>query len=319
VWAFLRGFVERYDATVFTLGGFVPPEFPGPVEIIPPAIDPLSPKNLALDRDLARRLLAWVGVDLSHPLVTQVSRFDPWKDPLGVIAAYRLARAEVPDLQLALVGSMALDDPEGWGIYDRIATEARDDPGIHLFTNLTGVSNIEVNAFQMLSDVVVQKSLREGFGLVVSESLWKRTPVVAGRAGGIPLQLQDGIGGHLVDSVDECAARLVELLGDPQRRDELGEAGHELVRRRFLLTRLIADELRLYRAQLAVHPAVAEPRQDGLAGGAERDPVCGLQLDFEHAHTLELAGQRFAFCSGSCAAEFSADPDRFLRAVSGRG
>ena len=148
---------------------------------------------------------------------------------------------------------MALDDPEGWEIYNRIQEAGKEDPGIHVFTNLTGVSNIEVNAFQRLSDVVIQKSLREGFGLVVSEALWKGTPVVAGRAGGIPLQLQDGARGILVGSVEECAERTLWLLRHPEECEALGIRGREIVRERFLLTRLIADELRLYSALLGVH------------------------------------------------------------------
>ena len=121
MWEFLRPFVVRYDAAVFTLGGFVPARLPGaPVEIIPPAIDPESPKNMRTRHTTRRRVLEWIGIDTTARLVTQVSRFDPWKDPLGVIAAYRLVREEVPDLQLALVGSMALDDPEGWDIYRQI-------------------------------------------------------------------------------------------------------------------------------------------------------------------------------------------------------
>jgi trehalose synthase len=135
-------------------------------------------------------LLRWIGVEAQRPLVTQVSRFDPWKDPLGVIEAYRLIKPEVPGLQLALAGSMALDDPEGWEIYRLIREAAKNDVQIHLFTNLTGVGNVEINAFQRLSDVVIQKSIREGFGLVVSETLWKETPIVAGRAGGISLQVR---------------------------------------------------------------------------------------------------------------------------------
>jgi trehalose synthase len=315
VWDFVRPFLDEYDAAVFTLGGFVPPDFPlSTVEIIPPAIDPESPKNIDLDDRLARRVLAWIGLDLSHPLVTQISRFDPWKDPLGVIAAYRLARDEIPQLELALVGSMALDDPQGWEMYREIQAAAGDDRGIHLFTNLTGVSNVEVNAFQRLSDVVVQKSIREGFGLVVSESLWKRTPVVAGRAGGIPHQLQDGIGGYLVDSVDDCAARIVELVRQPERRRALGEQGRDLVHKRFLLTRLIADELRLWQAQLTGSPPARAHKGAAGIAGERRDPVCGVQVDGSTARTIDLDGKVYAFCSGSCAVQFSADPERFRRA-----
>ncbi|MDP2304913.1 MAG: glycosyltransferase, partial [Pseudomonadota bacterium] len=196
IWRFLSPYLASYDAAVFTMAEFVPDGFPiSRVEIVPPAIDPLSPKNLSLPHATARQVLDWIGVRTDRPLITQVSRFDPWKDPLGVIAAYRAARREVPDLQLALVGSMALDDPEGAEIYRQILDETGGDPLVHVFTNLVGVGNIEVNAFQMLSDIVVQKSIREGFGLVVSEALWKGTPVVAGRAGGIPLQMADGVGG----------------------------------------------------------------------------------------------------------------------------
>jgi trehalose synthase len=253
VWEFLRPFLVPYDAAVFTMDGFVPPDFPvARTVIIPPAIDPESPKNLPLSGRLARRVVEWIGVETTRPLIAQISRFDEWKDPLGVVAAYRLVREQVPDVQLALVGSMALDDPEGWRVYRRICREVEADPDIHVFTNLTGVGNVEVNAFQRLTDVVVQKSIREGFGLVVSEALWKGTPVVAGRAGGIPMQLEDGRSGHLVDSVEECACRVVELLGDPDRRRAFGEHGQAHVRAHFLLPRLLADELRLYASVLGV-------------------------------------------------------------------
>jgi len=178
-------------------------------------------------------------------LITQVSRFDQWKDPLGVIDAYRLVREQIPEVQLALVGSMALDDPEGWDVYRQVSDAANHDPLIHVYTNLTGVGNVEVNAFQRLSEVVVQKSIREGFGLVVSESLWKGTPVVAGHAGGIPLQVPEGVGGLLVGSIEECAQALLELLDDQQLRDRLGRSGHEHVREHFLLPRLLMEELRL--------------------------------------------------------------------------
>jgi trehalose synthase len=245
-WAFLRPFIADFDAAVFTMPEFVPPDIPvEQVATIAPAIDPLSPKNLELDRDTARQILDWIGVELPGRLVTQVSRFDAWKDPLGVIAAYLLVREEIPELQLALVGSMALDDPEGWEVYGQVSEHAHDDPLIHLFTNLSGVGNVEVNAFQRLSEVIVQKSIREGFGLVVSESLWKRTPVVAGRAGGIPQQMPAGVGGLLVDSVEECAAAMLRLLNDPELAQQLGRRGRAHVREHFLLPRLLMEELRL--------------------------------------------------------------------------
>ena len=319
-WAFLRPYLSSYDAAVFTLGGFVPPDIPiCRVEIIPPAIDPESPKSLQLDQSLAREVLQWIGVDVDRPLVTQVSRFDPWKDPLGVIAAYRLVKRKAPALQLALVGSMALDDPEGWSIYRDIQQATRDDPDIHVFTNLTGVGNIEVNAFQRLSDVVIQKSLREGFGLVVSEALWKGTPVVAGRAGGIPLQLpEDGVGGFLVDSVEQCAERTLWLLHHPDEGSALGVAGRDHVRRRFLLTRLIADELRLYSSLLGSGALLeASAAQVGLTG-ENRDPVCGMRIDPSKAVAIEHAGMRFAFCSESCRSQFAAAPERFVRAQGGQ-
>src|SRR5918993_4925779 len=312
VWDFLKPYLEGYDAAVFTLGSFVPPDVPlERVEIIPPAIDPESPKNFELDARVASRLRRWIGVEVEQPLVTQVSRFDPWKDPLGVIAAYRLVKPEVPGLHLALAGSMALDDPEGWEIYRQIQESARKDPQIHLFTNLTGVGNVEVNAFQRLSDVVIQKSLREGFGLVVSETLWKRTPIVAGRAGGIPLQLQDGAGGILVDSVGECAEKTPHLLRNPEEGQAPGPGGREMVRERFLLTRLIADELRLYGALLGAQQPRTSVAKVGLAG-EERDPVCGMRLDPEEVPEYAYRGQRYHFCSESCREQFRATPEYFL-------
>jgi trehalose synthase len=245
-WAFLRPYMYAFDSAVFTMNDFVPPDFPGAkVEIIPPAIDPLSPKNMPLADDTARQVLQWIGIELDRPLITQVSRFDPWKDPLGVIAVYQMLQKDFPNLQLAMVGSMALDDPQGWEIYNQIMEQARQDPGIHIFTNLIGVGNVEVNAFQRLSQVIVQKSIREGFGLVVSEAMWKSTPVVAGGTGGIPLQMAAGVGGILIESLEECASAIRDLLLDPHRGRELADAGRERVRQHFLLPRLLLDELRL--------------------------------------------------------------------------
>ncbi|HEU0028220.1 MAG TPA: glycosyltransferase [Ktedonobacterales bacterium] len=252
VWDFMRGYLSGYDVAVFTMPEFVPPDLPiARVEVIPPAIDPLSPKNLPLAERTARQIITWIGVELDSPLVTQVARFDPWKDPLGVIAAYRLVRQWIPNLQLALVGSMALDDPEGWDIYNQLVDMSQKDPLVHVFSNYTGVGNIEVNAFQRLSDVIIQKSVREGFGLVVSEALWKGTPVVAGRAGGIPLQMADGAGGLLVESPEECAEAVLKLMRDREGAAEMAKRGQDRVRERFLLPRLLLDELRLMAATAA--------------------------------------------------------------------
>lgn len=308
IWEFLKPYVAVYDAAIFTMDEFVPPAFPvSQVEIIPPAIDPLSPKNFALPDPLARQVLNWIGVQLDRPLITQVSRFDPWKDPLGVIEAYRAVRREVPRLQLALVGSMALDDPEGWDVYRKIVEAARADPLIHVFTNLTGVGNIEVNAFQRLSDVVVQKSIREGFGLVVSEALWKGTPVVAGRAGGIPLQMADGAGGYLVGTVDECAEAILQLLRDRTQADALGQAGRERVRQHFLLPRLLLNELSTIKALVTGRPLMRD-----AAGLTRRDPVCGMALsDTATTTTATVGGRHFVFCSETCRTRFLENPRHF--------
>lgn len=310
-WAFLSQFLGEYDAAIFTMDEFLPPDLPvARVAVIPPAIDPLSPKNMALPNALARQVLGWIGLQLDRPLVTQISRFDPWKDPLGVIAAFRLAREHVPELQLALAGSMALDDPEGWEIYGQIGDEAESDPGIHVFTNLTGVGSVEVNAFQRLSDVVVQKSLREGFGLVVSEALWKGTPVVAGRAGGIPLQMADDVGGLLVDDVDGCAAAIVGLLSDRQRAETLAEAGRDRAREHFLLPRLVLNELSLMLDLARERPISPAP----VGEGARRDPVCGMAVEAgPGAPRASREGETFVFCSEACRARFLAGPDRYLR------
>jgi trehalose synthase len=176
------------------------------------------------------------------------------------------------------------------------------------------VGNIEVNAFQRLSDVVIQKSIREGFGLVVSETLWKGTPVVAGRAGGIPLQMRDGAGGFLIDSVEECAEKILRLLTDPEEGQELARRGRELVLERFLLTRLIADELRLYGDLLGTRQPRSAVTKAGLAG-EERDPVCGMQLDPEVALEYEYEGRAYHFCSETCRQQFKATPEHFLQAI----
>jgi trehalose synthase len=246
---FLQPYLEEYDAAVFTMPEFVPPSFTfKQVVFIAPAIDPLATKNMQLPGDLCKRAIADSGVDLNRPLLVQVSRFDPWKDPLGVIQAYRLVKREMPGVQLALIGAMAGDDPEGWALFDRVEEESANDPDIFVFTNLGGVGSMEVNVFQRGCDVVIQKSLREGFGLVVSEALWKEKPVVAGRAGGIPMQVPEGFQRYLIDNVEECAAQVIHLLHHPGERADYGRAGRERIRRQFLLPRLVRDELRLIKS-----------------------------------------------------------------------
>lgn len=252
VWEFLRPFIQAYKAAVFTMPEFVPADFAGPAtHFIPPAIDPLTPKNRSLPKYLFREEVNEFGVDLSRPLMIQVARFDPWKDPQGVIEAYEiLKRADIPKLQLALIGAMAEDDPEGWDIYNSLRAKQESDPDLHIFTNLTGVGAHEVNCFQRAADVVVQKSIREGFGLVVSEALWKGTPVVAGNTGGIPLQMEDNVGGFLVDSVDECAERVAYLLTHSDEAGEITRHGCERIRDKFLMPRLLLDELKLIKSLL---------------------------------------------------------------------
>jgi trehalose synthase len=248
VLSFLKPYIDEYNALVFTMDKFVPDMLRDHrIELIPPGIDPLSPKNFDLTDDQCRRIMAWVGVDTKRPVMTQVSRFDPWKDPLGVIRIYREVRKEIPGLQLALLGSMALDDPEAWDLMTEIRAETEGDDDMLVATNLTGIGNMEVNVFQRRSEVVVQKSIREGFGLIVSETLWKGTPMVAGNTGGIPIQMPHGTGGYLVDPHDEqmMAERVAELLKNPGLRKQLGAAGREVVREHFLITRYVIDELEL--------------------------------------------------------------------------
>jgi trehalose synthase len=245
IWSFFAVHVARYDAAVFTLDDFVRPGLGPKVAVIPPSIDPLSPKNVWLDDEAVAEIVSAYGVDTSRPIVTQVSRFDPWKDPLGVIDAFRLAKGRSPDAQLVLVGSMAHDDPEAWHFLEQTQEHRADDPDIHILTNLQDVGPVGVNAFQRCSDVVVQKSIREGFGLTVSEAMWKERPVIAGNAGGLRLQVEEGATGYLVDSPEACAERMVELLGDEELRDGMGRAGRELVRERFLAVREVTDYLKL--------------------------------------------------------------------------
>jgi trehalose synthase len=244
---FLVPWLRTYDATIFHRRQYVPDAAGLPRAFIwPPAIDPLAPKNMALSAEDAAYIVDQFGIDVDRPLLTQVSRFDPWKDPLGVIDAYRDVKRERPDVQLALVGSMAHDDPEGWDFYHRTVAYADGDPDIYILSNLNNVGSVEVNAFQVHSAAVLQKSIREGFGLTVSEALWKARPTVAGRVGGIVDQIVDHETGWLVESPAECAAACLEILADPLGARRLALRGKEVVRRNFLTPRLLRDWLVLF-------------------------------------------------------------------------
>jgi trehalose synthase len=247
VFNFLLPSLRRYDAAIFHMPEYVPrtdglPE----CYIWPPAIDPLAPKNMALSVEDAAYIVDQFGIDVERPLLTQVSRFDPWKDPLGVIDAYRIVKGRYPGVQLALVGSMAHDDPEGWDFYNQTVEYAGGDPDVYILSNLNNVGSVEVNAFQVHSSAVIQKSIREGFGLTVSEALWKARPMVAGNVGGIVRQIQDGETGWLVDSAQACAQACIEILEDPATARQRARAGKEYVRSQFLTPRLLRDWLALF-------------------------------------------------------------------------
>ncbi len=244
--------IRTYDASVWHVPAYVPESLNGGAEhdgvyICPPAIDPLSPKNMALSPEDAAFVCDQFGIDVDRPLMCQVSRFDPWKDPIGVIDAYRLVKQDMPEVQLSLIGSMATDDPEGWEFFNSTMAHADGDPDIHILNNFNNVGAIEVNAFQSQADVVIQKSTREGFGLTVSEALWKGRPFIGGDVGGIPLQVQDGETGFLVSSPAECADRSLRILREPDLGKRLGRSGKEHVRAHFLTPRLLRDWLRLFR------------------------------------------------------------------------
>lgn len=246
-WDLLRPFVMEYDASIWTMRQYVREGTPETnLFIAPPAIDPLSPKNSPLTEIEVSDVLRRYDIDPQRPMVCQVSRFDPWKDPLGVIDAYRIVKQKHPSLQLVLAGSMAHDDPEGWEWYEKVLRRCGEDYDIKVLTNLNGVGNHEINAFQHASTVVIQKSTREGFGLVVAEGLWKGKPCVAGNVGGIPLQVQQGKSGYLVESTEECAERTLELMDNPALRERMGEFGREEVRDKFLITRYLHDYVRMF-------------------------------------------------------------------------
>jgi trehalose synthase len=246
-WNFLYEYISCYDACIFTMQDYVK-ENHGlqNLTFITPSIDPLSYKNISLTRERAQEIVSSFGIDINRHLISQISRFDPWKDPLGVLDVYRIVKKELPEVQLALIGSMATDDPEGWDYLYRTLRKAGDDYDIKIVTNFNGITGLEVNAFQTVSDVILQKSLKEGFGLTVAEGLWKGSPVIGGNVGGIKLQIEDGENGYLVSTVEECAERVLHLLRNPLLAREMSEKGREKVRREFLVTKNVLQYLKLF-------------------------------------------------------------------------
>ena len=256
----LLPFVWKYDGAVFSNVEYILGNLGGlTTYVAPPAIDPLSPKNVFMGRDTARALMSRMGIDPHRPVITQVSRFDIWKDPRGVVDAYRLARREVPSLQLVLMGVMeAQDDPDACLVLREVEESVAGDPDIHLIWDakrLPDTVDRVVNALQTGSDVVLQKSLREGFGLTVAEAMWKGAAVIGGNVGGIRLQVRDGVSGFLVNSVEEAAGRIVELVRNPDLRASLGRAARESVRANFLMPRLLRDYLRIADGRVNRHVA----------------------------------------------------------------
>jgi trehalose synthase len=242
LWDFLKKFILRYDTMIISSEKYRRSDLPVEQRIIHPAIDPLSPKNMDINEGIVSKYLKKFEIPRDKPLITQISRFDRWKDPEGVIEVFKLVRKKV-DCRLVLCGSMAADDPEGWIMYEKVEKRAKELIENKDVILITSENSILVNALQRASAVIIQKSTREGFGLTVTEALWKGTPVVTSDVGGIPLQVADGENGFLLKAGDRqgFAEKIILLLKDRQMAEEMGKKGKELVRKNFLITRIISD------------------------------------------------------------------------------
>ena len=253
VWTFLKQFIQRYDSSIFSVASFARPDIEIPQFMMSPSIDPLSEKNRKLKDEEVERVLESYGITREKPIIAQVGRFDKFKDPLGVIDAYKIVKKSI-DCQLILAGGTATDDPEGIEVFQEVQKKAEGEEDVHLII-LPPFSDLEINVFQTVSSVVLQKSVKEGFGLTISEALWKGVPVIGGAIGGIPSQIIDGVTGYLVHSTEGAANKITYLLRNPDEAKRLGKNGHEYVKGRFLLTRHLRDYL------LVIH-FLEHPRED---------------------------------------------------------
>jgi trehalose synthase len=237
--------MEPYDCLVFDLEDYVPSGLKGPVQVVNPGIDPRSPKNMELPHQAVSTILQQYGLDLSRPMICQTSPFDQWHDPVGLIEAYRAIKDEVPGVQLVLIASMVSEDPEARAYYQQATHYAERDPHVFVLSSLNNVGNIEMNAFQRASSVMVQRSLRKGFALWLSEALWKGRPVVAAKKGGIPRQVIEGRTGYLIEGTEECAQRILYLLTHPEVAERMGNEGKKHVGSNFLITQCLRNYLQL--------------------------------------------------------------------------
>ncbi len=244
VWNYLSQYVKDYNASFFSLADFAQ-QLPHTQYLIPPSIDPLSDKNMELGQNEIDSTYEEFNLDPKRPIMLQVSRYDRFKDPLGVIDAYKLTKQSVPEIQLVLAGGGATDDPEGEEVLREVRDAAGDDPDIHILL-LPPDAHKTINALQRISDIVLQKSLKEGFGLTVTEAMWKGKPVIGGNTGGIRLQVINHHTGFLVDTPEGAALRIQQLLRDPKKLKEMGRKAKEYVRENFLMTRHLREILSLF-------------------------------------------------------------------------
>ncbi|MEA3296086.1 MAG: glycosyltransferase [Patescibacteria group bacterium] len=252
VWDFFSNFLQMYDKIILSSEEFVKPEIKEKSVIIQPAIDILDLEDQFLDLKTAKQILENFGINTNKPLISQISRFDHWKDPIGVIKAHKIAKKKIPELQLVLAGFMlAQDDPEAEKIYKTVKKQTKKDKDIFAFADARKLGSLEqrvfINAVWTVSDIILQKSVREGFGLTVAEAMWKQKPVIAGNVGGIKIQIKDGENGFLVDNNQQAGERIIQLINNPKFAMEISARGRESVKNNFLMPRLLRDHLKLYK------------------------------------------------------------------------